>query len=220
MLTSPVTKPFHEDGAANYKYRTLVNLYNRSIPPPSYCNFYNYSREIIPLQDFQSLKTLDISINGSMVRAEVIEQDGDEVIEEEGNAVAEDDGMQQSGDIVTELPSGNADHDAEGSSDDMHPESYIRKDMPVVNDIVTMATPVGRRQVFAEIIEEEIIEEIDETVVVSLLYSFYIAGIKSFYVQCSLTMKKLLFIPLICFETWHKGVWDAIHYVIEVYEHL
>ena len=150
----------------------------------------------------------------------MIEQDGDEVIEEEGNAVAEDDGMQQSGDIVTELPSGNADHDAEGSSDDMHPESYIRKDMPVVNDIVTMATPVGRRQVFAEIIEEEIIEEIDETVVVSLLYSFYIAGIKSFYVQCSLTMKKLLFIPLIYFETWHTGIWDAIHYVIEVYEHL
>ena len=122
------------------------------------------------------MKTIDVSINGSVVTAQVVHQDGsrtDDLPESE-----EDSGLPggQTGDIVTELPPDKDDNDGgNASSDDMQNESY--KEMDEVNDIVTMATPGGRRQVFAEIIEEEIIEEIDETVVVSLKF------------QCCLSIK-------------------------------
>lgn len=99
---------------------------------------------IFSFQDLQTLKTIDLQINGSMIQAEVIQQGEDEAMVEPLSVTVSE--------PVQEEP-------VQGETEE---ETDIVTELPET----TTVPPHPRPQVFAEIIEEEIIEE--ETVEVKL----------------------------------------------------
>ena len=128
---------------------------------------YNLELEVyLKFQELQNLKTIDVSINGNVVQAEVIEQ-GEEAVMEQAQETT----------TTEETPQNDTNNNNNDTDIVTNDTDIVTNDTDIVTELtetpVESATsgnnlPHARVQVFAEIIEEEIIEE--ETVEVSLGY--------------------------------------------------